>query len=152
MNIRLAHILDRVKMLLMAAIFGLAAIASAHATLSDSEKSEIEAFIIEYISENPEFIRDALNQLAIREAEQQKQLALALVRMDERDPVMGNPAGDITIYEFSDYNCGYCKRLFATLQSVLEEDGNIRLVIKEFPILSESSYTAARTALALQKQ
>lgn len=152
MNIRLAHILDRVKMLLMAAIFGLAAIASAHATLSDSEKSEIEAFIIEYISENPEFIRDALNQLAIREAEQQKQLALALVRMDERDPVMGNPAGDITIYEFSDYNCGYCKRLFATLQSVLEEDGNVRLVIKEFPILSESSYTAARTALALQKQ
>ena len=152
MNTQLADLLSRVKIALFAGLIALAIIPVAYASLSDSDKSEIEAFIIDYISKNPEFIRDALDQLAVREAAQQQQLALSLVRMDEQDPVMGNAEGDITIYEFSDYNCGYCKRLFTTLQSILEEDGNIRLVIKEFPILAESSYIAARTALALKKQ
>ncbi len=57
---------------------------------------------------------------------------------------MGNPDGDIIIYEFSDYNCGYCKRLFQTLRLVLAEDGNIALKVKEYPILADSSVVAAR--------
>ena len=61
--------------------------------------------------------------------------------------IIGNPNGDITIYEFSDYNCGFCKRVFSRLLEVVEDDGNIRLIIKEYPILAESSVTAARLAL-----
>ena len=61
--------------------------------------------------------------------------------------IIGNPNGDITIYEFSDYNCGFCKRVFSRLMQVVEDDGNIRLIIKEYPILAESSVTAARLAL-----
>lgn len=152
MNSLATHMLSKLAGLLALACIIIAMISPAQAELSTREKSEIQALIKDYIAENPEFIRDALNILAEREATQQLQLALALVRMDENDPVLGNADGDITIYEFSDYNCGYCKRLFGTLQSVIEEDKNIRLVIKEFPILAESSYTAARTALALQKQ
>jgi len=152
MNSLASYLLSRATSLLAIMVMALVLAMPASAELSKTEKSEIEALITEYISKNPEFIRDALDKLANREAIQQKQLALALVRMDEQDPVMGNAEGDITIYEFSDYNCGYCKRLFSTLQSIIEEDGNIRLVIKEFPILAESSYTAARTALALNKQ
>ena len=148
MNSLASYLLSRATSLLAIMVMALVLAMPASAELSKTEKSEIEALITEYISKNPEFIRDALDKLANREAIQQKQLALALVRMDEQDPVMGNAEGDITIYEFSDYNCGYCKRLFSTLQSIIEEDGNIRLVIKEFPILAESSYTAARTALA----
>jgi len=152
MNSLASYLLSRATSLLAIMVMALVLAMPASAELSKTEKSEIEALITEYISKNPEFIRDALDKLANREAIQQKQLALALVHMDEQDPVMGNAEGDITIYEFSDYNCGYCKRLFSTLQSIIEEDGNIRLVIKEFPILAESSYTAARTALALNKQ
>ena len=83
MNTQLADLLSRVKIALFAGLIALAIIPVAYAGLSDSDKSEIEALIIDYISENPEFIRDALDQLAAREAAQQQQLALSLVRMDE---------------------------------------------------------------------
>ena len=58
----------------------------------------------------------------------------------------------VTIYEFSDYNCGYCKRIFADLQSVLSEQSDVKLVVKEFPILAESSVVAAKAAIAAQRQ
>ena len=56
------------------------------------------------------------------------------------------------IYEYSDYNCGYCKRLFKTLQTLINEDDDIQIVIKEFPILAESSVLAAKAALAAEEQ
>ena len=122
------------------------------AGLDAGEKAEIQKMIETYILENPEILRDTLTALAQREEKQKKQLAFELVQMDGNDPVLGNPNGDVTIYEFSDYNCGYCKRLFTTLQEVLNEDSNIRLVLKEFPILAESSFYAAQTALAMDMQ
>ncbi len=122
------------------------------AELEAGEKAEIREMIEEYILNNPELLRDTLTALAAREEAQRKQLAFGLVRLDAKDPALGNPDADVTIYEFSDYNCGYCKRLFTTLQEVLEEDKNVRLVLKEFPILAESSVYAAQTALAIDKQ
>lgn len=108
--------------------------------------------IEQYLSDNPEKIESALialNDKRKREAELQAMNLLAAV---QDTTIMGNPEGDITIYEFSDYNCGYCKRVFADLVDVLDDDGNIRLVVKEFPILAESSVDAARLALYAAQQ
>lgn len=68
------------------------------------------------------------------------------------DPVMGNPEGDVVLVEFFDYNCGYCKSAAPGLFETVAADGNIKLVMKEFPILSAASQTAAKAALASQKQ
>jgi protein-disulfide isomerase len=66
--------------------------------------------------------------------------------------VIGNLEGNVTVVEFFDYNCGYCKTMFPSLMDVLEEDGNVRLVLKELPILGPASEVAAKAALAARKQ
>ena len=101
-----------------------------------------------FIEENPQYILDTLNRYAQGRVEAGHRQAVDLVRADDGRTVMGNPDGDVTIYEFSDYNCGYCKRVFADLMRLIEDDDGIRLVVKEFPILSEGSRIAAKYALA----
>ena len=123
-----------------------------HADLKSSDKTKLDEMISAYIEENPEVIRNALQQLAEREEKSQKMAALAFLKMSEGDPVLGNPDGSLVIYEFSDYNCGYCKRVFGPIQDVLAEDEDIRFVIKEFPILAQSSLFAAQAAIATQIQ
>ena len=81
-----------------------------------------------------------------------EQAAFSLVRNEDGDPVIGPADAVVTIYEFSDYNCGYCKRIFADLQTVLSEQSDVKLVVKEFPILAESSVVAAKAAIAAQRQ
>ena len=71
---------------------------------------------------------------------------------DPRTPVHGNPDGDVTIVEFFDYQCAYCKAAEARLRKLIESDGNVRLVVKDFPILSPVSRIAARAALASKQQ
>jgi protein-disulfide isomerase len=66
--------------------------------------------------------------------------------------VGGNKNGDVTLIEFFDYNCGYCKRALSTVERLKREDGNLRVIYKEFPILEESSYIAAKAAMASMKQ
>ena len=122
------------------------------ASLTDQDKAEIKAIISEFIAENPEMIRDVLTELAVAEQAAREQAAFSLVREDADDPVIGQPDAAITIYEFSDYNCGYCKRIFADLQTVLAEQPDVKLVVKEFPILAESSVVAAKAAIAAQRQ
>lgn len=124
----------------------------AEASLTDQDKAEIKAIISEFIAENPEMIRDVLTELAVAEQAAREQAAFSLVREDADDPVIGQPDAAITIYEFSDYNCGYCKRIFADLQAVLAEQPDVKLVVKEFPILAESSVVAAKAAIAAQRQ
>ena len=124
----------------------------ASAELNAGERAEVRALIQQYLVENPELIRDVLTDLAQREQRAELDRALAVARQDEEDGLMGNPEGDVTIYEFSDYNCGYCKRVFNDLQQVLRDDPNIELRVKEFPILSDSSVVAARAGLAAQRQ
>ena len=123
-----------------------------HADLKSIDKTKLDEMIRAYIEENPEVIRDALQQLAEREDEAQKMAAMAFLDMSEGDPVLGNVDGSLVIYEFSDYNCGYCKRVFGPIQDVLAEDDDIRFVIKEFPILAQSSLFAAQAAIATQIQ
>ena len=122
------------------------------ADLDKADRAEFDAVIEDFIRNNPEVLRDALIALAAREEAERKQTGLAKVRDDMGDPVMGNPNGKITLYEFSDYNCGYCKRVFEPIQQLLHDNPDVRLVIKEFPILSQSSLVAAKAAIATQMQ
>ena len=125
---------------------------SASADVKDSDKAAFEAIIRDYITANPELLRDALMDLAKREDQARQAMAMQILFDDAGDPVIGNPDGGLVIYEFSDYNCGYCKRVFEPIQQVLRDDSDIRFVIKEFPILSQSSLVAAQAGIAAEKQ
>lgn len=140
---------------------GLGAVQPAFAQdgFSDSQKQGIEQIVRDYLVENPEVIRDAIEALQAKEqAAKAGQQAGALTRYNDQlladpaSPVAGNPMGDVTIIEFFDYKCPYCKRVTPALTELLEADKGIRIVFKEFPILGQSSVTAARAALAAGKQ
>ena len=108
-----------------------------------------------YLLTNPGVIVEAINvyeeQQKLAEAAADGQLVAANAEElfnDGFSIVRGNPEGDLTVVEFSDYNCGFCKRAHTEVEKFVKADGNIRLVIKEFPILGEGSVFAARAALA----
>jgi protein-disulfide isomerase len=122
------------------------------ADVDQKDHAKIQQVIEQYIKNNPEVLRDALVSLAAREEAERVQAGIMLVRNDDGDPVMGNPNGSLTVYEFSDYNCGYCKRMLAPIMQMLAANGDVRMVIKEFPILGQSSVTAAKAGIAAQKQ
>ena len=124
--------------------------------LNAAQKKAVGEVIREYLLANPEIVYEALRTLRERqEAEnrERSRKSLAAKRDDLLDdpaaPVGGNPRGDVTIVEFFDYQCGYCKRVFPTIKELIEKDGNIRYVFKEFPILGPASMVAARAALAV---
>jgi protein-disulfide isomerase len=130
----------------------------AHAQ-SGPDKAAIEKIIKEYLINNPEVLVEALQEYERRQTVEKDERAKAALakRKDElaKDaltPIGGNPNGDVTIVEFFDYNCGYCRRAHPTVKSVVADDGKIRIVHKQFPILSEESKIAARMALAAHKQ
>ena len=124
----------------------------ARADLGATDRATLNSIIEDFIRNNPEILRDTLISLAAREEAERKQTGLAKVRDDQGDPVMGNANGTITLYEFSDYNCGYCKRVFEPIQQMVRDNPDVRLVIKEFPILSQSSLVAAKAAIAAEMQ
>ena len=124
----------------------------ARADLDATDRATLNSIIEDFIRNNPEIVRDTLIALAAREEAERKQTGLARVRDDQGDPVMGNANGTITLYEFSDYNCGYCKRVFEPIQQLVRNNPDVRLVIKEFPILSQSSLVAAKAAIAAEMQ
>ena len=119
--------------------------------LIQADRRAIRQEIETYIDKTQEILRDALVALAAREEAARQRAGIAQVRNDAGDPVLGNPDGAITVYEFSDYNCGYCKRMFAPVMALLANNSDVRMVIK-FPILSPSSLTAAKAGVAAQKQ
>ena len=124
----------------------------ARADLDATDRATLNSIIEDFIRNNPEIVRDTLITLAAREEAERKQTGLAKVRDDLGDPVMGNANGTITLYEFSDYNCGYCKRVFEPIQQLVRDNPDVRLVIKEFPILTQSSLVAAKAAIAAEMQ
>ena len=124
--------------------------------LSAEDRKQIDKQIEDYFMRNPEKLEQALeNMQAFMEDRTNRQQAEALLQnadklyRDEADYTMGPQNAPITIVEFFDYNCGYCKRSFAPLMEVLEENKDVRLVFKEYPILGEPSYLASSTALAI---
>jgi protein-disulfide isomerase len=129
------------------------------AEFSDAQKSEMGGIIREYLLENPEVLRDALIALQQREEAKQaesqkdqlKQNADAIFR-SPGDFALGNPDASVTLVEFLDYNCGYCKKSLPTVEKLIESDKDLRIVFKEFPILSPGSVVAAKAAIAARKQ
>ena len=129
-----------------------AAKAVAAAGMSADDRKATEAIVRAYILENPEIITEAIGVLQKREATQR--LSAAGSKLTEPFPgaEFGNPIGDVTLVEFTDYNCGYCRSSVADVQKLIDSDSNIRVVIRELPILSASSRDAALWALAAAKQ
>jgi protein-disulfide isomerase len=127
-----------------------------------SKAAELDTFeqrVREYLLKNPEVIMEALQILQQRqraaEAENLKRTIAERgeeILNDPAAPVGGNPAGDVTVVEFFDYNCPYCRRVAPTVTELEEADPDLRLVYKEFPILGPGSQFAARAALASRRQ
>ncbi len=127
-------------------------------SLSASERATLHAEIRAYLLENPEVIMEAVAVLEQRQATNQAQADVDLVRgnaealfNDEGSWVGGNPEGDVTLVEFLDYRCGFCRRAHDEVTGLLAADGNIRFIVKEFPILGEESVLASRFALATRQ-
>jgi protein-disulfide isomerase len=126
---------------------------------TDSQKQELGAFIHDYLMKNPEVLRDALQELDRRQSQAEATARkdtltakAAAVFHEDGDLVGGNPNGKITVVEFFDYNCGYCRKAFPDVMKMIGDDKDVRLVMKEFPILGPGSTYAARAALASRKQ
>ena len=124
-------------------------------SLSTEQQTEIQELIRQYIIDHPAEIIDSFKKLEEREKRESAERAREnLIGMrnqlvkDPSSPVGGNRNGDVTIVEFFDYRCGYCKRVLPTIVKILKTDPNVRYVFKEFPILGPDSVTAARAALA----
>lgn len=118
-----------------------------------------EALVRDALMSNPEIVRDAFIALQEREeaaqAERQRQALAEAADEVFRSPadfVAGNPEGDVTLVEFFDYRCPYCKRVMATLEELRKRDRKLRMVYKEFPILGPDSIVAARAAIASRAQ
>ena len=123
------------------------------AEFTAAQKDDLNKLFETYIKENPLVVRDALIALAQQEEKDRRAEAMAMLAIDEGDPFMGaGDEADVILYEFSDYNCGYCKRVFQQIQIVLAEDPKVRLTLKEYPILAESSLDAARAGIAAGMQ
>ncbi|HDR30022.1 DsbA family protein [Rhodovulum sp.] len=125
------------------------------AAMSEAEREMFRAEVRSYLMENPEVLMEAIGVLEQRQAEAQTANDEALVRVnaaeifeDDHSWVGGNPEGDITLVEFVDYRCGYCRRAHDDVAELVSSDGNIRLVMKEFPILGDQSVLSARFAVA----
>lgn len=125
--------------------------------MTPSERTAFRAEVRAYLLDNPEVLQEAIGVLQERQQQAQVGNDAALVSAnsdaifnDGHSYVGGNPDGDITVVEFMDYRCGYCKRAFPEVEALVANDGNIRYIIKEFPILGEQSVLASRFAIATQ--
>ena len=129
------------------------------AEFTPEQRKTIEAIIHDYLMKNPDVLIDALRE-AEAKASSDADIKAAQVLRDRRHevfddpatPVGGNPQGDVTIVEFFDYRCPYCKQVHPAIQKLLDQDRKLRFVYKEFPVLGEQSDIAAHAALAARLQ
>lgn len=135
------------------------AYAGSVAAFSQEQRKAIEGIVKDYLIQNPEIFIEVQSALEAKLAEQEASRTKEMVASHAKEiyrspnaPVAGNPDGDITVVEFFDYNCGYCKRGFGEIAKLIETDKNVRVVFKEFPILRDESEQAARVALAARMQ
>ncbi len=143
---------------LLAATLALPAVALDLDAMTAEERALFRDEVRSYLLDNPEIIMQAVEVLQAREAQEQEQADLTLVSDNAAEIfddgyswVGGNPDGDIVLVEFLDYRCGYCKRAHNEVAQLLESDGNIKLIVKEFPILGEQSVLASRFAVATKQ-
>lgn len=128
------------------------------AAMTEAEREAFRAEVRAYLLDNPEVLTEAIGVLESREAERMAQADRALVTenldllvADGASWVGGNPDGDVTVVEFMDYRCGYCRQAFEEVEALVEGDGEVRFILKEFPILGPQSEMASRFAIAVQQ-
>ena len=126
---------------------------------SPEQRKEIEGIIKDVLLHNPELLLEAQNALEAKmDKIQAEKMAVALKEHAGElfrpavSPVVGNVKGDVPVIEFFDYNCGYCKKAFTDLAKLMEKDKQVRVILKEFPILAKGSEEASRVALAAKMQ
>ncbi len=127
--------------------------------LATLEQAKIEQVVREYLTRNPEILVEMTTELDNRqqaaEAAKQQRLIGEHAEQIYRSPssfVAGNPDGDVSVVEFFDYNCGFCRRALPALVELIGTDGKVRVVLKELPIFGDDSEDAAKAALAADKQ
>lgn len=123
------------------------------------QREAIEAIVQDYLLKNPEVLQASLAELERRRQEAQRAAQAAALR-SERERltaapdayVIGNPAGDVTLVEFFDYNCSHCRKASGDVDALIEADPGLRVILKDFPVLGPDSIEASRAALAAKKQ
>ena len=147
-----------------AALLGAALLASGGSQaqtppVSDQQRQSVEQIVKDYLLKNPELIQEALVELEKRQQEAQK-VSQASALQEARETlvnsphgaIVGNVSGDITLVEFFDYNCGYCKRALSDMRALMKADPKLRIVLKDFPVLGPESVEASRVAVAAKQQ
>jgi protein-disulfide isomerase len=126
---------------------------------SDRQRGDIETIVRNYLLAHPEVLEEAMNELNKRQtaAEAEKHQASVAKNAETifnspRGVVLGNKDGDVTFVEFFDYNCGYCKRAMVDMLELMKADPKLKVVLKEFPVLSQGSVEAAQVAVAVRMQ
>jgi protein-disulfide isomerase len=156
------HFMRTFRLLASAAVaFALcsAPVAASAQTFNEAQRGEIQKIVKDYLLEHPEILEEVSAELQKRqtaaEAEKHKAAVKAnasLIFDSPRGVTIGNKDGDVTFVEFFDYNCGYCKRAMADMIDLMKSDPKLKVVLKEFPVLSEGSVEAAKVAVAARMQ
>ena len=153
-----AHSLPAVLASLAAAAMLFAPPASAQ-SFNEDQRHEIEGIVKDYLLAHPDVLQDVMAALDKRQQEADAEKARTTIKNNNatlfnspHQVVLGNPQGSLTVVEFFDYNCGYCKRALPDMLTLLKNDSNIRFVLKEFPVLGEGSVDAAHVAVAARMQ
>ena len=148
--------LSLAALLTSVALLSTPALAGGLEDMTPAERTAFQAEVKAYLLANPEVIVDAMGVLQSREdsaaASRDQQILTdnkALIFNDAASWVGGNPDGDVTVVEFMDYRCGYCRKAYTEVEELVKSDGNIRFVLKEFPILGDESVAASRFAIAV---
>ncbi|HEX9533995.1 MAG TPA: DsbA family protein [Stellaceae bacterium] len=142
-----------------AAMLAIAALPARAQSFSDTQRSDIERIVKDYLVAHPELLQEVIDALEKRQSDADatkhregvKQHSQALF-YSPRQVTIGNRQGDVTLVEFFDYNCGYCKRALSDMLNLMKEDPKLRVVLKEFPVLGPGSVEAAQVAVAVRMQ
>ena len=147
----------RLPLALAATLTASTAFAGGLGEMTEAERAAFREEVRAYLMENPEVIVEAMTELQSREdaAAADRDLQLMETHKDAiynsaADWVGGNPDGDITVVEFMDYRCGYCRKAYQEIEDLVGTDGNIRFVLKEFPILGEESLLSSQFAISVR--
>jgi protein-disulfide isomerase len=128
-------------------------------SFTGDQRGEIERIVREYLLSHPELLQEVMSELekrqAVAEAEKHRTAVKQyseVIFSSPRQVTLGNTQGDVTVVEFFDYNCGYCKRAMSDMLDLMKNDAKLKFVLKEFPVLGEGSMQAAQVAAAVRMQ
>jgi protein-disulfide isomerase len=149
---------------LSSAALGVAMIAGSpamaqNAPFSDQQRGAIGEIVRDYLLKNPELLTEVIAELEKRQAEAQRVSQAGALKETRQtllgsphSLIVGNPAGDVTLVEFFDYNCGYCKKALGDVRDLIKADPKLKVVLKDFPVLGPDSVEASRVGLAVKNQ